>query len=318
LVVADNRTDRTAAVAAAAGAEVAERADPVRRGKGYALDFGVRRLEADPPEGVVVVDADTTLQPGALERLACEAAATGRPVQAINLLEGGPDASLKARLSAFAFRLKNLVRPLGLDRLGLPCLLTGTGMAFPWPMIRDARLASGNLVEDMQLGLDLAVAGHPPCVCPEAEVIGELPPARAALTQRTPWEHGHLQTLLGQAPRLVAAAFRLRRPGLLGLALEVCVPPLSLLLLLWAAALGAALLGWAAGASPGPALALAVAGGIALAALFVAWFAFGRRGLPFWSLLAAPFYMIWKLPIYLTFLFRPQQAWVRTERAAPR
>src|SRR5438105_1471528 len=40
LVVADNCADRTAAVAAAAGADVAERRDPARRGKGYALDFG--------------------------------------------------------------------------------------------------------------------------------------------------------------------------------------------------------------------------------------------------------------------------------------
>ena len=33
--------------------------------------------------------------------------------------------------------------------LGLPCLLTGTGMAFPWELIRGANLATGNIVEDM-------------------------------------------------------------------------------------------------------------------------------------------------------------------------
>jgi cellulose synthase/poly-beta-1,6-N-acetylglucosamine synthase-like glycosyltransferase len=58
LVVADNCSDDTARVAAAAGAQVAERTDPQCRGKGYALDFGVRRLEADPPEVVVIIDAD--------------------------------------------------------------------------------------------------------------------------------------------------------------------------------------------------------------------------------------------------------------------
>src|SRR5437764_12013144 len=45
LVVADNCTDRTAEAARKAGAEVAERADPDRRGKGFALDHGLRRLE---------------------------------------------------------------------------------------------------------------------------------------------------------------------------------------------------------------------------------------------------------------------------------
>src|SRR5271155_3397908 len=39
LVVADNCTDDTAAVAKLAGAEVAERNDPAKIGKGYALDW---------------------------------------------------------------------------------------------------------------------------------------------------------------------------------------------------------------------------------------------------------------------------------------
>src|SRR5580704_2288892 len=50
LVVADNCTDDTAAVAAAAGAEVIERHDPTRRGKGYALDFGIQHLSSAAPE----------------------------------------------------------------------------------------------------------------------------------------------------------------------------------------------------------------------------------------------------------------------------
>ena len=41
IVIADNCSDDTAAIAAAAGAEVIERRDRERRGKGYALDFGV-------------------------------------------------------------------------------------------------------------------------------------------------------------------------------------------------------------------------------------------------------------------------------------
>src|SRR5205085_6347229 len=50
LVVADNCVDDTAAVAAAAGAEVVQRRDTTRRGKGYALGFGLRHLAPDPPE----------------------------------------------------------------------------------------------------------------------------------------------------------------------------------------------------------------------------------------------------------------------------
>ena len=48
LVVADNCTDDTAAVAAAAGAEVVDRNEPERKGKGYALAWGLRHLGTDP------------------------------------------------------------------------------------------------------------------------------------------------------------------------------------------------------------------------------------------------------------------------------
>jgi cellulose synthase/poly-beta-1,6-N-acetylglucosamine synthase-like glycosyltransferase len=62
LVVADNCTDPTALIARESGAEVAERSDPMRQGKGYALQAGLVQLAAgQPPEIVVVVDADCRL-----------------------------------------------------------------------------------------------------------------------------------------------------------------------------------------------------------------------------------------------------------------
>ena len=65
LVVADNCTDDTAEIALANGAEVIVRNDAERRGKGYALEFGVRHLEAQPPEVVIVIDADCLVHAGA-------------------------------------------------------------------------------------------------------------------------------------------------------------------------------------------------------------------------------------------------------------
>src|SRR3984885_14058370 len=49
IVVADNCSDDTAAIAAAEGAEVIERSEMGHRGKGYALAFGVRHLESNAP-----------------------------------------------------------------------------------------------------------------------------------------------------------------------------------------------------------------------------------------------------------------------------
>lgn len=66
-IVADNgSTDRTAAVAAAAGAEVV--VEP-RRGYGSAVQAGLRALAADPPDIVVILDADHADDPRLLDRL---------------------------------------------------------------------------------------------------------------------------------------------------------------------------------------------------------------------------------------------------------
>src|SRR5262249_30802324 len=70
VVIADNCSDDTASIAAAAGAEVIERRDPTRRGKGYALDFGVRHLEQNPPQVVIIADADCSFSAGSIDRLA--------------------------------------------------------------------------------------------------------------------------------------------------------------------------------------------------------------------------------------------------------
>src|SRR5690606_30500033 len=121
LVVADNCTDRTAILAREAGAEVVERVDPARRGKGFALDFGVRYLAEKPPAVVILVDADCRLAPGAIDHLAAEACASGRPAQGLYLLSAPPDSGIGLQVAELAFLVKNQVRPAGLHRLGLPC-----------------------------------------------------------------------------------------------------------------------------------------------------------------------------------------------------
>lgn len=315
VVVADNCDDRTAEVAREAGAVVIERQDPQRRGKGFALDFGVRYLEQSPPDVVVIVDADCEVREGGARRLADLAHDLGRPVQAhyVGTLEdGGRSVYL---VSALAFRFRGLVRVLGLARLGLPCHLMGTGMAFPWSQLREAPLASSNLVEDMQLGIDLLIAGHPPVFCPEVEVVSRLPQEHGAfVSQRRRWEHGHLQTALSGAPRLLAAAFRQRRPSLLATALDLCVPPLALLVVLWAVALTGAVAGGAVGASWLPAALLAGGGGMMGLCVLLGWLKYCRREVPWFVFLLVPLYILRKLPIYFGLLHHRQRDWVRTER----
>ncbi len=160
LVVADNCTDNTAALARSAGATVIERHDLSQRGKGYGLAFGVAHLRKNPPDVVILFDADIVVDTGVIARLAREAAEHGRPIQALYLQKAPKDARPRDTISALAFLVKNAVRPAGLDRLGVPCALTGSGMAFTWGLIEKAPLASGHLVEDMELGLNFLRGGE--------------------------------------------------------------------------------------------------------------------------------------------------------------
>ena len=315
IVIADNCSDDTAAIARSAGATVLERQNNQQRGKGYALDYGLQQLSPNPPDVIVMVDADCRVEPGGIESIAQAAVASDKPIQALYLMETPPQPSPKDSISALAFLVKNLVRPLGLNQLGQPCLLTGTGMAFPWSILQTISLASGNIVEDMQLGLDLAIAGYAPYFCGKAQVTGILPQqATAATSQRTRWEHGHLQTLLTQVPRLLKAAVQQRRIDLLALALDLSVPPLSLLVMLWLAAtvvsgIFSVLTGiWL------PTLLLSIEGMFMAVAIISAWAIFGRDRISGKTLLSIPFYILWKIPLYFAFLFKPQKDWVRTQR----
>ena len=155
LVVADNCSDATAELAMRAGAAVCRRHDPARAGKAFALAHGRAMLRTDPPQVVIVLDADCLPEAGALTRLAVGAAG-GVAVQASNLLRCGPHAAPLVRISTFAFLLRNLIRQRGLRRLSDRALLQGTGMALPWRMFDAAPLATASLAEDLRLGLDLA------------------------------------------------------------------------------------------------------------------------------------------------------------------
>ncbi len=315
IVIADNCTDETAAVARQNGATVLERHNDQQRGKGYALDYGLAQLSSHPPDVMVMVDADCHVEPGAIGKIAQQAAALGKPVQALYLMETPTEPSPKDSISALAFLVKNLVRPLGLARLGFPCLLTGTGMAFPWSVLQSISLASGNIVEDMQLGLDLAIAGHAPYFCASAQVTGILPQQQEAVTsQRTRWEHGHLQTLTTQVPRLLKAAIVQKRGDLFALALDLSVPPLSLLVMLWFGILGIISLLTVFTGVWLPTVLLMLEGGLMMIAIVAAWANFGRDRISGKTLLSIPLYILWKIPLYFTFLVKPQKDWVRTQR----
>ncbi|WP_288356580.1 glycosyltransferase family 2 protein [uncultured Cycloclasticus sp.] len=316
LVVADNCTDNTASVAKGLGVTVLERVDAIQRGKGYALDYGLNYIKGDKePDVIIVLDADCEMEADSLGSLIRSCLINKCPVQALYLMRPNPSASLNQRVAGFAWLVKNKIRPIAINKLGLPVTLTGTGMAFPWGVIAELNVAHGNIVEDMQLGIDCTLSGCAPIFCQEAVVYSDFPEqVQAEKTQRTRWEHGHLATIIQQVPMLFKKAVVNKDWRLLGLALDIGVPPLSLLVVI-SLILGSFFSIYSFVTEVYVPLFVFLTCFLFFIGLLIAtWWRYGREYFSIKELCCIPLYVASKLGVYTSFIFKRQKSWVKTSR----
>lgn len=316
ILVADNCTDSTAAIANDIGVKVLERQSSKQRGKGFALDYGIKYLKHnDVPDIVIILDADCEIEQAAITALLQKCMKNNKPQQALYFMRNQEDASLKQKIAGFAWFVKNKIRPTAINYLNLPVTLTGTGMAFPWLLIQKVDVANGNIVEDMQLGIDCTLLGQAPQLCEQATVYSEFPVDKnAAITQRTRWEHGHLSIIIKQVPKLISQAIIQRDIKLFLLALDIGVPPLALLILM--SVIVMMITGFFAACYGGVGILsyFLLSFCIFLMMLFIIWNRVGREYLTFRELASVPSYVISKLSLYIAFIFKRQKAWIRTSR----
>lgn len=311
VVVADNCSDRTAAIAAGLGATTWQRRGG-DEGKGGALAWAVERLRTDGPEAaaMVVVDADCTVAPNLLTAIEHRLRAGARVVQ-VPYRVANPEGSPIAALRWASFALINGVRPLGKATLGVSAGLFGTGMAFSRELLATQPWTASSLLEDQEQHLALVWAGERVVFAPETWVASAMPTSLGRSTsQALRWDAGRVALIRAWTPRLVLSGLRRRDPTRLHAGLEPLVPPQSLLL---AANLAGGVIGLRR-SSPLRRLALAnlagqlafIAGGLALA----------RAPASVWrALLRAPMFAIWRLALLLRLLAgRGPTRWVRTAR----
>lgn len=307
VVVADNCSDDTAAVAHACGARVLQRQDPDRRGKGCALDFAFHALATEGFDAYLVIDADSLVSASLLPAVRAQLEAGAAAVQArYTVLQDHGAAPTLAQLALFAF---NVLRPRGRAALGLSAGILGNGFALRQAVLERVPYSATSVVEDLEYHLHLIEAGERVVFADDGEVWGEMPErAEAQASQRTRWEGGRLRMLREHgAPllaRVLCGQWRLLEP-----LLDLLLPPLAYHALLLLALL-AMPWGWAR------AVAL---GGLAVLVLHVLCAArlggIGWRGLARVAL-RVPAYLWWKLRLVRD-LWRassPRMAWVRTGR----
>jgi exopolysaccharide biosynthesis WecB/TagA/CpsF family protein len=321
VVVADNCTDETAALARSNGVDVLERDDPTAPGKGRALRWAIDLVLTSRPEvdAVVVVDADSVAEPHLVSGLASSLAGGAEAVQGEYLAlpdDGGP----RSELRSASMLLFHRVRFGGRAALGLPCHLVGNGMAFSRRLLEEHPWDAFTSAEDLEWSADLRLAGIRPQFAADARLRAPIAKGGAAArTQRIRWEGGRLHVIRTRVPRLLRAVAR-GRWSLADALVELLVPPLGIL------AVGS-VAGWAAttvlyrlGAVPGWTLLpwLAASAGVVLFVFGGLWA--GRApSSTYRALLAAPALVLTDTRNRLR-LLRGTRAgeWHRTERPADR
>ena len=212
-VVADNCTDRTAALARAEGATVFERFNTHRIGKGYALNYLLSRMEEteglDNFDAFLIFDADNLLEPSYVRQIN-------------RVCSDGYDAFCGYRNSknfasnwlSAGYGLWYLHDSTHLNRsrmrLGTPCAVNGTGFGFTRELLH--RTGGWNfftLTEDIEFSTWCATRGVRIGYCHDAILYDEQPTSLAvSIRQRTRWVQGGLQVSVRYAGDLLRGLFR--------------------------------------------------------------------------------------------------------------
>jgi cellulose synthase/poly-beta-1,6-N-acetylglucosamine synthase-like glycosyltransferase len=316
IVVADNCSDDTADRARKAGAQVLERVDNVRRGKGFALAHAFEKILSEGrADAVIVVDADTVVSPNLLQAFDARIQAGAKAVQADYAVRN-PGAGWRTQLMAIAFGMFHVVRSAGRESLGLSCGLRGNGMCFAKDLLKEVPHEAFSIVEDLEYGIRIGERGHRVVYAGEAHVYGEMVSSeKASRSQRERWEGGRWQMVRRHAVPLLRRALLERNAVLADLAMDLLVPPLSTLVVVTAAGIAASAALSVVTLRPNPALLLFGASGAFLAVYAIRGWQVSGTGLGgLLSLTKAPGYMAWKATLKLRKRGSEGREWVRTSR----
>jgi 1,2-diacylglycerol 3-beta-glucosyltransferase len=241
-IVADYCSDETASLARMAGAQVHERNEGPRGGKGAALSWLFNRiLDGNCCDAVVIFDADTQVDPQFLRVMDIRLAQGDQVIQGQHVIRN-PKQGWFAALTWSMFMIDNRFQNLGRANLGWSAKHMGDSICFREDVLRKIGWGEG-LTEDFQLRQRLLLAGIRITYEPSAKGYGEAPQTwNKARAQRERWLRGTSDASQRFGPRLLKEGLIHRNGAMLDGAMQAYFPSYSTLSILCLALLGGKIL----------------------------------------------------------------------------
>jgi cellulose synthase/poly-beta-1,6-N-acetylglucosamine synthase-like glycosyltransferase len=317
VVIADNCSDRTAALARQEGGECMERIDREFPGKPRAIAWGLRQVNLRDWDACVIIDADSTVAPDFASALARLAPLNDIVFQA-NYRVTNEFESWLTRLGGLLSRCRYEVTYPLKQSAGLNCPITGNGMGFGTNLlIRDGWRAY-SITEDSELYAIYTEAGVSIHHASRANLFSQFARTLSQGTiQRRRWFAGRIRIIHEWGVRLIRSP-RISWQQKLDAFVELGLASPVLHLMFALAVSAAALFG-----TPGSAgkwiasFAIASVSGIAVTTIVV----ISRHPQPWRTLssfLMLPVYAGWRLVVVFGTLFTLRNTtWRKTARTAP-
>ena len=209
-VAADNCTDRTAAIARAHGAVVYERFSQRDIGKGYALDFLLRHISADYPEGFdgyFVFDADNLLALDYIERMNGMFSDGHEIITSYRNSKNFGGNWISAGYALWFLRESRYLNGAR-TRLGSSAAVGGTGFLFSRRILDESHgWRFYLLTEDIEFSVYHILRGEKIAICEDAVLYDEQPTGfRQSVRQRLRWAKGYIQVFRRYGAALIKGA----------------------------------------------------------------------------------------------------------------
>jgi len=228
VVVADRCTDDTASVARKLGAQCFQRSDS-QAGKGAALAWGFQQARNAniPFDAVVIIDADTMVDRNLLSEFD-EKLQSGHEVQQGYNYLSNPWSSPFTRIIAVTSTLRNGRYYTGKTVLGMPGMLTGTGMCISAEVLNRHGWTAFSVGEDWEFSVQLLLAGDSIYFNPLAKAFArESQGLKQASRQRLRWASGRYAIMGEKLWALISKGVRSRSYSLIDEAVTLLAPNYS-------------------------------------------------------------------------------------------